>query len=87
MDIKVIIKKDFSEGSRILAFCTVILGGMFALHEVALIKKRTGELFVGMPSKKDATGVWRDLVHPINVEGRKLITDAVLKAYQEYLPV
>ena len=39
-----------------------------------------------MPSRKDTTGtgrIYRDIAHPINIETRKKIEDAVFAAYQE----
>ena len=36
-----------------------------------------------MPSRKTATGGYRDIAHPINPDVRKMFEDAILKAYNE----
>ena len=36
-----------------------------------------------MPSRKTATGGYRDIAHPINPEVRSMFEDAILKAYEE----
>ena len=40
-------------------------------------------LFVAMPSRRDETGVYRDIVHPITSEERKEIESSVLDAYRQ----
>ena len=35
-----------------------------------------------MPSRKTATGGYRDIAHPINPEVRSMFEDAILEAYE-----
>ena len=42
-------------------------------------------LFVAMPSRKDESGAFRDISHPITPQARKQLEDAVLNAYQQYI--
>ena len=42
-------------------------------------------MFIAMPSRKDETGVYRDIIHPIYPEARKMFEDTILEAYQNYL--
>ena len=37
-----------------------------------------------MPSRKDESGAYHDIVHPINENARNLIEKAVLSAYRIY---
>ena len=39
-------------------------------------------LFVAMPSRKTATGDYRDIVHPISQEARDIVEGAILKEYE-----
>ena len=41
------------------------------------------KLFIAMPSRKTATGGYRDIAHPINPEVRSMFEEAILKAYNE----
>jgi len=34
-----------------------------------------------MPSRKTATGEYKDIAHPINSDVRKMFEDAILEAY------
>lgn len=38
-----------------------------------------------MPSRKDENGLFRDIVHPITGEARRLIEDTILDAYSKHL--
>ena len=38
-----------------------------------------------MPSRKDETGIFRDIVHPINSAVRDEIEGAILDAYERYI--
>ena len=38
-------------------------------------------LFIAMPSRKTKEGEYKDIAHPINSETRQMLSDAVLKAY------
>ena len=38
-----------------------------------------------MPSRKDDNGVFRDIVHPITMEGRKTLEGLILDEYHKYL--
>ena len=40
-------------------------------------------LFIAMPSRKTATGGYRDIAHPINPEVRAMFEKAILTAYDE----
>ena len=41
-----------------------------------------------MPSRKTATGGYRDIAHPINPDVRKMLEDAIIEEYNntEYVP-
>jgi stage V sporulation protein G len=40
-------------------------------------------VFIAMPSRKTATGGYRDIAHPINPDVRKMFEDEILKAYKD----
>lgn len=40
-----------------------------------------------MPSRKDESGVFRDIVHPISPSARQLIEDQILDAYKRHLAI
>jgi DNA-binding cell septation regulator SpoVG len=73
-----------------LAVASVSVEGVLAIHELRLIRRNDGSMFVAMPSIRQATGRWKDVVHPYGhnaSEFRKMLTDKVKEAYADALPV
>ena len=75
------VRKIDKEGSRMKGIASVLLDDSFAVHDIRIIEGDNG-LFIAMPSRKTATGGYRDIAHPINPEVRKMIEDAILEAYE-----
>ena len=80
-DIK--IRKIMTEG-RLRAIVSITIDGMLAVHDIKVVQGEE-RLFIAMPSRKDENGIFRDIVHPILPEARKVIEDSVLEAYQKHL--
>ena len=80
-DIK--IRKIITEG-RLRAVVSITIDRMLAVHDIKIVQGDE-RLFIAMPSRRDENGVFRDIVHPILPEGRKMIEDSILDAYQKYL--
>lgn len=80
-DIK--IRKLLDDG-RLRAIVSVTLDDTIALHDIKVIEGAS-RLFVAMPSRRDESGVFRDIVHPISVEGRTSIENSILNEYQNYI--
>ena len=69
-------------GGTLKAVASLTIDGCIAMHEIKVIE--TDRLFVAMPSRKDESGAYHDIVHPINESARNLIETAVLSAYKIY---
>ena len=80
-DIK--IRKLFEEGPM-KAVVSVTFDGQLALHDIKVIYARD-KYFIVMPSRKNADGTYRDIVHPINAGFRTELENAVIAAYREEL--
>lgn len=76
------VRKVEKEDSRMKGIASVLLDDCFAIHDIRIIEGDNG-LFIAMPSRKTATGGYRDIAHPINQESRKMFEDAVLEAYNK----
>ena len=59
---------------------SILLDDSFAVHDIRIIEGDNG-LFIAMPSRKTATGEYRDIAHPINSDARKMFEDAIIEAY------
>ncbi len=80
-DIK--IRKFFDEGPM-KAVVSVTFNDCLAVHDIKVIYARD-RYFIVMPSRKNADGTYRDIVHPINSSFRNELEDAVIDAYHVQL--
>jgi stage V sporulation protein G len=69
---------------RLKALVSITIDHDLAVHDIKVIEGPE-RLFVAMPSRKDESGVFRDIVHPITPEARQTIESKILGAYHEYL--
>ena len=76
------VRKIEKEGSRMKGIASVLLDESFAVHDIRIIEGDNG-LFIAMPSRKTATGGYRDIAHPINPEVRAMFEEAILEAYEK----
>ncbi|MEI3529597.1 MAG: septation regulator SpoVG [Bacilli bacterium] len=74
------VRKVEKEESRMKGIASVLLDDCFAIHDIRIIEGDNG-LFIAMPSRKTATGGYRDIAHPITPECRKMFEDAIIEAY------
>ena len=83
MEIKsVTVRKFEKEGNRMKGIATIVIDNAFAIHDIRIIEGDNG-LFIAMPSRKTATGEYRDIVHPINPDVRKMFEDAIFEEYNK----
>ncbi len=82
------IRKVEKENSRMKGIASVLLDDEFAVHDIRIIEGDKG-LFIAMPSRKTATGDYRDIAHPITQETRSKFEKEILEAYEnaeDYVP-
>ena len=80
-DIK--IRKTITEG-RLREIVSITIEDTLAVHDIKIVQGDE-RLFVAMPSRKDESGVFRDIVHPISPSARQLIEVQILDAYKRHL--
>lgn len=80
-DIK--IRKIIPEG-RLRAVISITIDNELAVHDIKVVQGDE-RLFVAMPSRKDESGIFRDIVHPISPEARQVIEGQILEAYHAHL--
>ena len=69
---------------KMKAIASVTPDDEFVVHDMKVIEGSNG-LFLAMPSRRTATGSFRDIAHPINANARKCLEEAILKKYYEVL--
>jgi stage V sporulation protein G len=80
------IKTTIVNEDKLKAFVRIIIDHQFMVRGIRIIKGELG-LFVAMPSKRHANGVFQDIAHPINPETRNQMESAILDAYSRQLNV
>lgn len=75
------VRKVEKEDSRMKGIASILIDDCFAVHDIRIIEGDNG-LFIAMPSRKTATGGYRDIAHPINQDIRKQFEDKILEAYK-----
>ncbi len=78
-EVKVFPAKD---DGRLKAYATIVFDNAFIIRDLKVIEGHKG-LFVSMPSRKRKDGTFRDVVHPLNPETRRLIEDRVIDEYKK----
>ena len=72
------------QGGRLRGIISITLDGTVAIHDIKVVQGDE-RLFVAMPSRRDDSGVYRDIVHPITPAARSQIEGSILSAYREEL--
>lgn len=80
-DIK--IRKTMHDG-RLRAVVSITIDNAIAIHDIKLVQGDE-RLFVAMPSRREDSGVFRDIIHPISSEIREKMEEKILAAYNEYV--
>lgn len=77
------VRKITSEG-KMKAIVSVTLDNMLVIHDIKIIEG-VEKMFVAMPSRKNAEGEYKDIVHPITSQLRESLQTAILAKYDEVL--
>ena len=77
------VRRILQEG-RLRAVVSLTIDNAVALHDIKVVQGEE-RLFVAMHSRRDETGAYRDIVHPISADARKQIEARILEAYEEFI--
>lgn len=80
-DIK--IRKTMHDG-RLRAVVSITIDNAIAIHDIKLVQGDE-RMFVAMPSRREDSGIFRDIIHPISSNVREEIEEKILNAYQSYI--
>ena len=65
---------------KLKAYATMVFDNCFIVRDLKIIKSEKG-LFVSMPSRRKKDGSFKDIVHPLNSETRRVIERRVIEEY------
>jgi stage V sporulation protein G len=66
---------------KLMAYVTVTFDDCFVVHNVKIIEGREG-LFIAMPSRKTASGDYKDVAHPISAGFRQEMEARIIEEYK-----
>jgi len=67
---------------KLKAYATMVFDNCFIVRDLKVIKSEKG-MFVSMPSRRKKDGSFKDIVHPLNVDTRKMIEDRIIEEYNK----
>ncbi|MFH1832410.1 MAG: septation regulator SpoVG [bacterium] len=67
---------------KLKAYATMVFDGCFIVRDMKIIKSDKG-LFVSMPSRRKKDGSFKDIVHPLNADTRKMIEERIIEEYKK----
>ena len=76
------IRKILNE--KVRAVVSVVFDDEFAVHDMKIIRRDDGSLFVAMPYRRTAQGKQIDIVHPTTPLMREKTEKAVIAEYTKY---
>ena len=77
------IRKVMQDG-RLKAVVSMTVDNAIAVHDIKIVQGDE-RVFVAMPSRRDESGIFRDIIHPISPEARGEIEEQIIHAYEQYV--
>lgn len=82
MDIQVKISLLANSDNNVKALANVTFDNVFVVTGIRVIESQKG-LFAAMPSRKTASGEYKDICFPITADFRNVINSKILEAYNK----
>lgn len=70
-----------SDDVKVKAYVSMTLDNVLCIHGIKILDGKKG-IFVAMPSKRSSEK-FKDIVHPLNTNFRKIIQDRILEEYHK----
>lgn len=77
------VKVYLANEGKLKGYATMVIDGCFIVRDMKIIKSDNKGLFVSMPSRRKKDGSFKDIVHPLNSETRKLIEERIIEEYKK----
>lgn len=76
-------KVSLVNNGYVVAVASILIDKCFVVKDVKVVQKKDGGYLVAMPSRKNTSGEYYDIAHPVNKETRKLIEDKIIDAFHK----
>ena len=79
------IKKIATEDdSKLIGVAKIVIDNSFAISDIRIVKRDDNSLFVAFPSRKQLSGEYKDICHPINHTTREMFENVILSEFKKY---
>ena len=72
------------DDNKLKAIASVTFDDEFVVHDIKIISGQNGH-FIAMPSRKIGENEYRDVAHPLTIETRNSMKEAIFAKYEEVL--
>lgn len=72
--------RKIEDDGKLRAYVTVTFDNVFVVHNVKIIEGQNG-LFIAMPSRRTASGEFKDVAHPIDPNFRNELQNKIIDEY------
>lgn len=71
-----------NENSKLVGLARIVIDNCFAIGDIRIIKGNEERgLFVAFPSRKQSSGEFKDICHPINSKTRQMFENEILSHF------
>lgn len=81
------IRKIENTTNRLVAKCTITFDAMFAVSDIKILTKDSGDYYLGMPSRKTASGTFKDEAYPVNSDVRRALENVLFGAIDKSMDI
>ena len=78
-------KVSLVNNGYVVAVASILIDKAFVVRDIKVVQKKTGGYLVAMPSRKNTSGEYYDIAHPVNKETRELIEDKIMNAFYKQI--
>ena len=72
------------DDNKLKAIASITFDDEFVVHDIKIINGQNGQ-FVAMPSRKIGENEYRDVAHPLTMDTRTTIKNAIFAKYEDAL--
>ena len=75
-------KLEEKENSRLIGSASIVIDNEFKVSGIKIIKGNS-RIFAAMPSEKMPDNTFKDIAHPVNMECRQKLEEAILTEFRK----
>lgn len=76
--------REIKDQGKMKAVVSITFDDEFVVHDIKIVDGQNGA-FIAMPSKRIGEGTYRDIAHPLSLETRNKIKDAIFDEYSKIM--